>query len=146
MGIETDYSSTEWQYGDQETYDDVLEWFNDNNMVNSIAVGLIDEADFMLEKVEENYLEAEGVVETGSTQPEASDFEDESSSHEKIIGRALTALAEMPDRLTEFDYWGENSNSNTNRYDMTSVDYECLCGVLEAVTRIDDEDLDWNSY
>ncbi|MBY6294304.1 hypothetical protein GLU60_02860 [Nanohaloarchaea archaeon H01] len=146
MGIETNQGSTEWEYGDQETYDDVLDWFNDNDIGNSIAVGLIDEAESLYEKVEENYLEAEGVLETGSTQPKASDFEDESGSHEGIIGRALTALAEMPDKLTELDYWSENSNSNANRYDMTSVDYERLCGVLEAVTRIDDEDLDWTTY
>lgn len=140
MDIENGESGTEWKYGDEETYDDVLEWFNDNDMYNPIVKNLISGAEDLLKKFEDNYLEPEGPAETGVIYPQAHHFED--GSNEQVVGRALTVLAEMPDELTKFDYWDE-TRSNGKTYDLTSASYERICEVLEATTKVEDENLNW---
>lgn len=135
--------------GGDELYEEVLNCFNSGRIENQLLGVLRDQAEDLLEKVEGDYLEAEGPIKTGPSYPKASYFNNEKVEHNASddlgLGRALTALTEMPDELTEFDYWIKTGNKATT-YDMTSVDYENLCDLLEAVTRIEDEDLDWNMY
>lgn len=150
MVIETDGCSDECQIEDDEIYDQVLEWLNTDEIHNRFVGNLRSEAEGILEKVENDYLEAEGVMETGPNYPKAKHFTHESDKKDNSgsyggVGRALTALAEMPDKLTEFDY-REESGTNGKTYDMTSVDYNRLCEVLEAATEIKDKELDQKNF
>jgi len=142
MRIETDGGDT-WQYGDQETYEDVLRYFNEEDTNRKAAGHLRNKAGLIFERVEEDYLNEEAPTGDMSLYPKAWQFDDDSSKNSKSMGKALGVLADM--EITDFDYWTETDNGSST-YDMSRVNYECLCGVLEAVTRIEDEDLDWTIY
>lgn len=150
MSTETSQSHVEEDYGDNETYKEVLEWFNDTNEKERYLAGALrSEAEGIMEVLEEDYVEPDSVIDMGSTQPQAADFTENSTysdrfSNTQLVGQALSALAEMPENITQFDYWGDSNEKNdSTRYDMTSVDYEQLYDVVEAVTRVEDDDLEW---
>jgi hypothetical protein len=142
MGIETNGGDT-WQYGDEEIKEEVLDCFNEDEVDKQLSTVLMKQAESLYEKVEENYVEPEGPVEMGSPYPKGNDLNDEEVGYfrpgDRGAGRALKALAQM--EITEVDIWTEAAN--TNRYDFTSINPESLCGVLEAVTRIESEDVNW---
>jgi hypothetical protein len=142
MRIETDGGDT-WQYGDQETYEDVLRYFNQEDTNKQCAGHLRIKADDILEKVEENYLDEEVPTGDMSLYPKSRQFDDDSSKNSKSMGKALGVLADMEN--TDFGYWTNAGFEGSSTFDMSDVDYEHLCGVLEAVTRIEDEDLDWKT-
>jgi|APHM01.1.fsa_nt_gi hypothetical protein len=61
------------------------------------------EAELILEKVEENYLEADSIIDRGSLYPKANEFSDENTSTERM-GHALGALAK-DESPTKFTTW-----------------------------------------
>lgn len=152
MSIETGGDHPEIQYGEDGMFGEVLNWFNDTDEGKEryLAGALLSEAEDLLGVFEQDYLEADGIIEMGPTQPQANDFAQKSDtgcSNAQRVGQALSALAEMPDYITEFDYLGDSDEDvGSTRYDMTSVDYESLCGAVEAVTNIRDEHIKWRSY
>ncbi|MBY6294305.1 hypothetical protein GLU60_02865 [Nanohaloarchaea archaeon H01] len=145
MGIETDGGDT-WQYGDQKTYEDVLDYFDEADIDSRSLTFLRNEAEGLVEKFEEkNYLEPEGPAEEGPLYVWPKYFADESddasiSGDSRNLGIAFSVLDRMPGRITELKE--DEETQRGSRYDATDVDWESLCGVLEAVTRIEDEDLD----
>jgi hypothetical protein len=121
-----------------ETYNKVVKYLSDE-LTNNSAGALVEKSEDILEKVKTDYVEAEGVLEKGKNYPKVSEFSDESNLSGKNYGRALSALAEMP--FTDFDTRRDENPPKT--YDMASADPERLCEVLEIITEIPDEELDW---
>lgn len=153
MSTETKGHHSELQYGEDKMFREVLSWLNDTDEGREryLAGALLSEAEGLLEILEQDYLEADGIIEMGPTQPQANDFTQKPdtgiSSNTQRVGQALSALAEMPDYITEFDYLGDpDEDIGSTRYDMTSANYESLCGAVEAVTNIQDEHIKWQSY
>lgn len=150
MSTETSQSHVEEDYRDNETYKEVLEWFNDTGGRERRLAGVLrSEAEGIMKVLQEDYVEPDSVIDMGSTQPQAADFTENSTysdlfSNTQHVGQALSALAEMDEDITQFDYWGDSNEKNdATRYDMTSVDCKQLYDVVEAVTRVEDDDLEW---
>jgi hypothetical protein len=72
----------------------------------------------------------------GDSYPQAKDFNVGNISNSKHIGHALTVLTNM----SSIEFGTEKDEVNSTTYDMSEVDYEDLCGVVEALTEVNYND------
>ena len=96
MSIETGGDHPELQYGEDRMSGGILNWFNDTDEGKEryLAGALLSEAEDLLGVFEQDYLEADGIIEMGPTQPQANDFAQKSDSNAQRVGQALSALAD----------------------------------------------------
>jgi|APHM01.1.fsa_nt_gi hypothetical protein len=141
MTTETNVDGFEWEYADNRTYRQVVDYLNSGEIHKIEGEILRSKAGDILEKVEENYLEPDEIRETGAMYPTANHFDDDNSTGR--TGRALSALA-SDESPTEFSTWWGTGTKDT--YDMSNVDLKNFCGVLEVSAKVEDEVLNMETH
>lgn len=131
------------KYQDDGFYEEVKDDFNGVDAHNK---GFLKEyAQDIADAVENNYIEAENIVDRGPDVFTARKFpldppDENENQHNRDLGRAFTVLKQM--ESTDFDIW---RNTHDKKYNMRDTNYEQLHAVLQSISKIPDDDLEYSS-